>query len=81
MKFPYHVKHDGIDYAPGEDVPIEKPKAVEEVKEETKTFGYTKTQINRLSTAELQKLAIENGIDSSKSGAEIKKLIITKYQL
>ena len=36
MKFPYHVFHNGISYAPNEEVPIEdKPvKAVETAKEE-----------------------------------------------
>lgn len=29
MKYPYHVKHDGILYAPGEDVPVDrKPESV-----------------------------------------------------
>ena len=49
--------------------------------EETKEFAYTKTEINRMSTADLKKLASENGIDESLSGAEIKKALIEKFGL
>lgn len=42
---------------------------------------YTKTEINRMSTADLKRLAKENGIDESVSGAEIKKLLIKKFNL
>ena len=44
-------------------------------------FAYTKTEINRMSTADLKKLASENGIDESLSGAEIKKALIEKFGL
>lgn len=44
-------------------------------------FAYTKTEINRMSTADLKKLAKENGLDDSLSGAEIKKTLIDKYGL
>ena len=49
--------------------------------EETKEFAYTKTEINRMSTADLKKLAKENGIDDSLSGVEIKKALIEKLGL
>ena len=49
--------------------------------EETKEFAYTKTEINRMPTADLKKLAKENGIDDSLSGAEIKKALIEKFNL
>lgn len=42
---------------------------------------YTKTEINRMSIADLKKLASENGIDESLSGAEIKKALIEKFGL
>lgn len=44
---------------------------------------YTKTEINRLSTAELQALALENGIDGANemTGAELKKVLIEKFGL
>ncbi len=40
MKYPYHVKHNGVMYAPGEDVPEEKVgettgETAEETTEET----------------------------------------------
>ena len=49
--------------------------------EETKEFAYTKTEINRMPTADLKKLAKENGIDDGLSGAEIKKALIEKFNL
>lgn len=44
-------------------------------------FAYTKTEINRMSTADLKKLAKENGLDDGLSGAELKKALIEKYNL
>lgn len=96
MKFDHRVKFNGILYEIGQDVPMEEKKdignenakpqevvgiegAVEIVK--TKEFSYTKTEINRMSTADLKKLAKENGIDESLSGAEIKKTLIEKFGL
>ena len=43
--------------------------------------GYTKTEINRMSTADLKKLAKEQGIDDELSGADIKKALIKKFGL
>lgn len=45
--------------------------------------GYTKTTINRMSTADLQSLATEQGIENADeiSGAELKKLLIEKFGL
>lgn len=44
---------------------------------------YTKTEINRLSTADLRDLAKENGIEDADSttGAELKKVLIEKLCL
>ena len=44
-------------------------------------FAYTKTEINRMSTADLKKLAKENGLDDELSGADIKKALIKKFGL
>lgn len=52
-----------------------------EIAEEITEVKYTKTEINRMSTADLKKLAKENGIDDSLSGAEIKKALIEKFNL
>ena len=49
--------------------------------EETKETEYTKTEINRMPTANLRELAEKNGFDSSLSGAELKKLLINHYGL
>lgn len=51
--------------------------------EQKKDFGYTKTDINRMSTSQLQKLASESGIENAneKSGGELKKILIEKFSL
>ena len=48
---------------------------------ETTETEYTKTEINRMSTADLKELAEKNGLDNSLSGAELKKLLINHYGL
>ena len=52
----------------------------EESTEATET-EYKKTEINRMSTADLKELAEKNGLDNSLSGAELKKLLINHYGL
>ena len=44
---------------------------------------YTKTDINRMSTADLQALAAAQGMENAKelSGAELKKILIEKFGL
>lgn len=56
---------------------VEKDKFLEEKAEDKK---YTKTQINRMSIAELKKLANEYGIEET-GGSAIKKAIIEKLEL
>ena len=83
MKFTYLVRHNGIDYPIGADVPVEDKgnKVVAEKKEEVKaepiveevkpndtTNSYTRTEINRLTAEELRRLGAELGI----KGAEDK---------
>lgn len=48
---------------------------------ESTSVNYTKTEINRMSTADLRKVASENGIDDGLNGAEIKKALIKKFGL
>lgn len=43
--------------------------------------AYTKTEINRMSTADLKELAKENGLEDGLNGAEIKKALIDKFGL
>ena len=44
---------------------------------------YTKTDISRMSTSDLQSLAVAQGMENAKelSGAELKKLLIEKFGL
>ena len=53
----------------------------EEVQEEPKPL--TKTEINRMSVAELKELAVDNGIKNAEemTGAELKKVLISKFDL
>ena len=97
MKFNHRVKFNGILYEVGQDVPMEEVKSenkantkpqvaletkVEEVKEEIAEMPtYSKTEINRMSTADLKELAKEQGLDDELSGADIKKALIKKFGL
>ena len=74
MVYEYKVKYHGKWYMPGEEVPEDKKGA---------SFAYTKTDINRMSTANLQALASENGIvdADSFSGADLKSMLIEKFNL
>ncbi len=74
MVYEYKVKHKGKWYLPGEEIPEET---------EQPTQPYTKTDINRMSTADLQKLAGEKGIENadSFSGADLKKMLIELMNL
>ena len=47
------------------------------------TSDYTKTEINRMSTADLKKLASENGIENATeiNGGDLKKMLIEKFGL
>ena len=76
---------------PVEDKKTEKPKEDDfsqymnqpEIEEESTKAKYTKTEINRMSTAELKSLAIENGIDGANemTGADLKKVLIEHFKL
>ena len=71
----YTVKRNGKWYKAGEEI-AEEDKA-------TSALSYTKTEINRMSTADLQALATEQGISGAEliSGSELKKLLIEKFGL
>lgn len=96
MIYNHLVKYNGVYYPAGTDVPVGvKPvenKKVEEVKEKNfldefaenlakEEVAYTKTEINRMSTADLKELAKEQGLDDELSGAEIKKALVKKFGL
>ena len=71
------MKMNGKWYKAGEEISLAKPQ------EEVKQNQYTKTEINRMSTAELQVLAIENGINGAEgmTGADLKKVLIEHFKL
>lgn len=71
------MKMNGKWYKAGEEISHAEPQA------EVKQNQYTKTEINRMSTAELQALALENGIDGADgmTGADLKKVLIEHFGL
>lgn len=75
MTAQYTVKFNGKWYKAGEEI--------EETQTASSSLNYTKTDINRMSTADLQTLAKEQGIGGAEllSGAELKKLLIEKFNL
>lgn len=91
MKYDHRVKVNGRYYASGEDAPKINDKAVEEEPlpfSESKDNSeeerqYTKTEINKMTTAELQDLAAEEGIENAydTSGNELKKILAEHFGL
>lgn len=86
MKFDHKVKYNGKWYMPGEEIEVEK--STSDFSQymnptETEEDKYTKTEINRMSTAELKAFAKEQGIDNAEdmTGAELKKVLIEKLGL
>ena len=71
------MKMNGKWYKAGEEISLAEPQV------ELKQNQYTKTEINRMSTAELQALALENGIDGADgmTGADLKKVLIEHFGL
>lgn len=87
MKFSHLVKYNGQYYPAGADVPVG-DNSVKEVVEDAKPIvekqtDYTKTEINRLSTAELKQLAKKQQIDGAEdmTGGDLKKVLIEKFGL
>ena len=84
MKYPYIVNKNGVWYPSGADVPEDiSPVTTDSLTEKLVHNRRTKTEINRMSTAELQELALENGIGGADemTGAELKKVLIEKFGL
>lgn len=93
MKYPYIVNKNGIWYPSGTEVP-DGSESVENKKEddfaqymnepvESEEVTYTKTEINRMSTADLKALAKSKDVEDAEkmSGAELKKVLIDKLGL
>lgn len=93
MVYDHIVKVNGRYYQTGEDVPEIKdmaegesslPYSDDDITLETKEDKqYTKTEINRMSTAELQNLAAAEGIENAfdTSGNELKKILTEHFGL
>ena len=84
MIYPYIVNKNGVWYPAGADVPEDtSPITNDNLTEKLLHSGRTKTEINRMSTAELKSLAIENGIDCADemTGADLKKVLIEHFGL
>lgn len=79
MKYPFIVNKDGVWYPAGTDV----PEGTNNVAVESKDNDLTKTDINRMTTAELKELAEKEEIEGFEemTGAELKKVLIGKFGL
>ena len=62
---------------------IDESKQTEIQSDAPKQKEYSKSEINRMSTADLQKLASESGVENAEniSGAELKKILLEKFGL
>lgn len=90
MVYDHMVKKGGKYYAAGENVPDgqevkrqEGQQINEALPSPEKQPRYTKTDINRMSTAELQSLAASEGIDNAFniSGEKLKKILLERFGL
>ena len=84
MIYPYIVNKNGVWYPTGADVPEDaSPITTDNLTEKLVRNEHTKTEINRMSTAELQELALENNVGGADemTGAELKKVLIEKFGL
>lgn len=79
----HSIKHDGVWYKVGEEVPESNNNSVPSDFMNPPETPYTKTEINRMSTADLKKLASENGIENATelNGGDLKKMLIEKFGL
>lgn len=79
----HSVKVNGKWYRAGEGVFPAEPRKNEPEHKKTEQPQYNKTDINRMTTAELQSLAAEVGIENAfdTSGGELKKLLIEHFGL
>lgn len=93
MIYKHQVKYNGKYYPAGADVPVGEQsvenKNIEDFSKhmnppiEVTENSYSKTEINRMSTFDLKKLAKKQGIKGTEemTGAELKKVLIEKFGL
>lgn len=79
----HSIKHDGVWYKVGDEVPESNSNSAPSDFMNPPETPYTKTEINRMSTADLKKLASENGIENAVeiNGSDLKKMLIEKFGL
>ena len=79
----HSIKHDGVWYKVGDEVPESNSNSVPSDFMNPPETPYTKTEINRMSTADLKKLASENGIENATeiNGGDLKQMLIEKFGL
>ena len=79
----HSIKHDGVWYKVGEEVPENNSNSVPSDFMNPPETAYTKTEINRMSTADLKKLASESGIENATeiNGSDLKKMLIENFGL
>ena len=79
----HSIKHDGVWYKVGDEVPESNSNSVPSDFMNPPETPYTKTEINRMSTADLKKLASEKGIENAAeiNGSDLKKMLIEKFGL
>jgi len=97
MKYPYIVNKNGIWYPAGADVPegadfVVDKKVIGTVKDDVveitdkeviKENQFTKSEITRMSTADLKEVAKLNGVEDAEdmTGAKLKEVLIEKFEL
>lgn len=85
MKYTHTVKHNGVLYKAGTEVPaFSTPKTnTEQTKVENNTQSYTKTEINRTPVSELRKIALNTGVENAENmtGTELKEYLINVFGL
>lgn len=76
----HSVKHNGVWYKVGQEIPEDKPQKSSDPANPT---TYTKTDINRMSIDDLKALGTEQGIENAEElkGDDLKKLLIEKLGL
>lgn len=90
----HSVKVNGVWYKAGEEIAPAKTETKEKnfldefaenmnTSDEKEEVSYTKTEINRMSTAELKEVAKLNGVEDADdmTGGELKKVLIDKFGL
>lgn len=96
MKYDHMVKHNGVYYTAGQEVPEEKntaavdksslPFSDSDIEFETNPAPgkqYTRTEINRMNKQELQELALKNGVEDANemTGSELKEYLLNTFGL